>query len=362
MPRTARNIDEGTGIHGEFRHGEDEAALSTRSPDPAALAAGLQCHPAISSKLATAGAVRALGLGAGAAGNPGDDAAILPRWEGSDLLSCQGVPPALTTRDPWLAGWCGVAVNLSSIAAMGGRTAALVNQVWTPSVALAEPLLKGMAAAARTFDVPLVGGHTDCSGHDLTLSVTALGYAETPVPCTGARPGHVLLAATDQRGCLTHLDRFCSGLDAPAKRLRGDLELLPRLAEEGLLRACKDIGQAGLAGTVVSMAECSDVGAVVDLERIVPPGGVSLQHWLRIWPSYGFLLAVAPGDTAAVQEEFTTRSIRCDPIGGVVEGARVLFRAGDKCVPFWNHSERPYIGLSKKRPGVPAAFASAGAT
>lgn len=332
---------------------------NARPPDPAALSASLQCHPAISSKLAAAGVVKALGLAPGAAGCPGDDAAILPRWEGSDLLSSQGVPPALMARDPWLAGWCGVAANLSSIAAMGGRTAALVNQVWTPNMVVAAPMLEGMVAAARAYDVPLVGGHTDCSGHDLTLAISALGHSGSPVVGSSARPGHVLLAVSDQRGQLRSHDRFCSGIEAPAKRLRHDIELLPRLAEEDLLGACKDIGQAGLAGAVVSMTEGSDVGAVLDLEHIVPPEGIPLQQWLRTWPSYGFLLAVAPELIAEVREEFVARDIRCDSIGEVIDGSRVFFRSGGDSVPFWNHAQRPYIGLSKKRPGVPAAFGGA---
>ena len=222
-------------------------------------------------------------------------------------------------------------------------------------MAVAAPMLEGMAAAARAYDVPLVGGHTDCSGRDLTLAISALGYSGAPVAGSSARPGHVLLAVSDQRGRLRSYDRFCSGIEAPAKRLRQDLELLPCLAEEDLLGACKDIGQAGMAGTVVSMTESSDVGAILDLEHIVPPDGIPLQQWLRTWPSYGFLLAVAPELTAAVQKEFIARDIRCDPIGEVIEGSGVLFRSGGECVPFWNHAQRPYIGLSKRRLGVPAA-------
>ncbi|MHA3979336.1 AIR synthase related protein [Halovulum sp. GXIMD14794] len=351
MPSTVRTRVQCPGPNSKY-----VATRSVRPPDPAALSSSLQCHPAISSKLAAAKVVEALGLAPGAAGYPGDDAAILPRWEGADLLSCQGIAPALTAHDPWLAGWCGVVANLSSIAAMGGRTAALVNQVSTPSIAAAAPMIDGMAAAARAYDVPLVGGHTDCSGRDLSFSVSALGYVDTPVKCSAARPGHVLMAVADHRGDLRDFDRFCSGLGAPAKRMREDLELLPRLAEDGMLKACRGIGQAGLGGAAIAMADCSDVGAVLDLEHIAPPEGIPLQQWLRTWPSYGFLLSTAPELTEAVRNEFVARNIRCDAIGEVIEGPAVLFRSGGDCVPFWNHAERPYIGLSRKRPGVPAAF------
>lgn len=50
----------------------------------------------------------------------GDDAAVLPAQNGSLLMACEGMHPTLVANDPWFAGWCGVLVNLSDIAAMGG--------------------------------------------------------------------------------------------------------------------------------------------------------------------------------------------------------------------------------------------------
>ena len=61
----------------------------------------------------------------------GDDAAVLPAQSGHLLLACEGMHPGLVEEDPWFAGWSGVLVNLSDIAAMGGRPLALVNSVWS---------------------------------------------------------------------------------------------------------------------------------------------------------------------------------------------------------------------------------------
>jgi selenophosphate synthetase-related protein len=56
----------------------------------------------------------------GLAGMLGDDAAVLPAQSGQLLLACEGMNPELVEEDPWFAGWSGVLVNLSDIAAMGG--------------------------------------------------------------------------------------------------------------------------------------------------------------------------------------------------------------------------------------------------
>ncbi|MEB3261286.1 MAG: AIR synthase related protein, partial [Cyanobacteriota bacterium] len=68
--------------------------------------------------------------GLGPAAALGDDAALLPGVSGGLLLACEGLHPTLVEEDPWFAGWSGVLVNLSDIAAMGGRPLALVNSLW----------------------------------------------------------------------------------------------------------------------------------------------------------------------------------------------------------------------------------------
>ncbi|MDO6782432.1 AIR synthase-related protein, partial [Marinovum sp. 1_MG-2023] len=77
---------------------------------------------------------------------------------------------------------------------------------------------------------------------------------------------------------------YCAALDAPGDRLRRDLELLPELAEAELVRAGKDIIQAGMIGTALMLAECSGVGMTIDLDAITPPPGVPMDRWLRSFP------------------------------------------------------------------------------
>lgn len=315
--------------------------------DPHALAEALAAHPSIRSKCAIAAATGALGLTASAQGRPGDDAAILPRAGGADLLAGEGFIPGFVADDPWFAGWCGVMVNLSDIAAMGGRTVALIDQVWAPDAGTAAPLLQGLKDAAEAYDVPLVGGHTNLDTPDLSFAVSVLGRASAPVTSFDARPGDVLLAAIDHRGAYRNFDNFCAALEAPHARLRGDLELLPELAEAALLRAAKDISQGGIVGTALMLAECSGVGIDLDLPVIRPPEGIPLERWMRSFPSFGFLMAVAPADAEAVAARFHSREITCAAIGRVTRGSAVRLTSGTQTATFWDHSHTPYLGLTQ---------------
>lgn len=313
--------------------------------DISALAERLRTHPSISSKLGIARATRALGLTAASAGRPGDDAAALPRDGGYDLLAGEGFIPAFIEDDPWFAGWCAVMVNLSDIAAMGGRSAAVVDQIWAPSGEAAAPLLQGLRDASAAYGVPLVGGHTNLSAPALGLAASVFGKAQRLITSFHAAPGDLLIAAVDHRGSYRNFDNFCAALEAPPDRLRRDLELLPQLAESGLTRAGKDISQGGIIGTALMLAECSGVGIDIDLPALVPPPGVSIERWLRSFPSFGFLLAVAPENANAVCARFCARGIDVCAIGRVTDGSAVTLGDGAESALFWDHAQTPYLDL-----------------
>ncbi|MCA0996964.1 sll0787 family AIR synthase-like protein [Alloyangia pacifica] len=310
-----------------------------------ALAGRLRDHPSIRSKLGIARATRALGLSAASDGRPGDDAAALPRDGGFDLLAGEGFIPAFIEDDPWFAGWCAVMVNLSDIAAMGGRSAAVVDQVWAPSAEAAAPLLQGLRDASAAYGVPLVGGHTNLSAPALGLAASVFGKAQRLITSFHAAPGDLLIAAVDHRGSYRNFDNFCAALDAPPDRLRRDLDLLPTLAEDELTRAGKDISQGGIIGTALMLAECSSVGIDIDLTALVPPPGIAAERWLRSFPSFGFLLSVAPENANAVCARFCARGIDACAIGRVTDGSAVTLGDGLESALFWDHAQTPYLDL-----------------
>ncbi|MEO0949043.1 MAG: AIR synthase related protein, partial [Cyanobacteria bacterium J06641_5] len=130
----------------------------------------------------------------------GDDCAAIPDGEGYLLLAAEGMWPTLVAADPWFAGWCAVMVNVSDIYAMGGRPLAVVDALWSRSVAASQPVWKGIQAAARAYNVPIVGGHTNCHSPYDALSVAILGRAQSLLTSFDARPGDRLLMVVDFAG------------------------------------------------------------------------------------------------------------------------------------------------------------------
>jgi AIR synthase-related protein len=283
----------------------------------------------------------------------GDDCAAIPDGDGYLLLAIEGFMNEFVARDAWFAGWCGVMVNVSDVAAMGGRPLAVVDAVWAAGEDEAAPLLDGLRAAAETYRVPVVGGHTNTRTDRSQLSVAILGRAKHLLTSFDARPGDRLVAAIDLRG--RYREPFANweaATGAPAARLNADRAVLPSLAETGLALAAKDISQGGLVGTAMMLAECSRVGARLELGNIPKPDGVPLDRWLQTFPSYGFLVAVHPAKVLAALARFTDRGIAATEIGEITADQRVVIRAGAAAETIWDFARTPFMGCVR-----PEAFA-----
>ncbi len=279
----------------------------------------------------------------------GDDCAAIADGDGYLLFAIEGFVDDFVAQMPWFAGYCGVMVNVSDIYAMGGRPLAVVDALWSAGVDAAQPLLDGMVAASTRYRVPIVGGHTNSCSDRSQLAVAIVGRARTLLTSFDARAGDRLVMAIDLRGAYEEPHAYWNASTrAPAERLRDDLELLPQLAENGLCTAAKDISMAGAIGTALMLLQCSQVGAVIDIDAIPHPEFAAdasgsqdpaRLRWLQAFPSYGFVLSVRCDQVDAVLQRFAGRGIACAVVGEVTAAAQVVLRRGETTALLWDVSQ-----------------------
>jgi len=282
----------------------------------------------------------------------GDDTAA---WDdghgGHQLLAIEGLVEDFIERMPWFAGYSAVMVNISDIYAMGGRPTALVNALWSAGMNPAQAMIEGMASACARYGVPMVGGHSNNRSERPQLAVAIAGHARRLMTSFNAQPGDELLMAVDLRGQWQEpFPYWNASTSAPQLRLRADLEVLPRLAEDGLCDAAKDISMAGTLGTVLMLLECSGVGAHIDIEAIPRPPGVSLLRWLTAFPSFGFILSVRPEQVEAVTARFAERDLACAAIGSVKPVRQLMLQQGAEWGLLWDIATQPFIQAREPLP------------
>jgi len=208
-------------------------------------------------------------------------------------------------------------VNLSDIAAMGGRPVAAVVSVGLPrhgGAHLAEELYNGMRELADEFATAIVGGDTNSWDGGLVVSVALLGDAgpQGPILRSGAKSGDWLFVTGALGGSILgkHLDF--------TPRIREALQL----QEHASIHAMLDISD-GLAADVNHICEESNCGAVLVAERI-PIAAAALQlrgsrmpieHALGDGEDFELVFAVAPEDGRKLLEKQPVAGITLAWIG-----------------------------------------------
>ncbi len=324
-----------------------------------AIAARVLAGRGMAHKTDIADVVASLGLADGAV-RVGDDCAAIPDGDGWLLFAIEGFVNDFVEGDPRFAGYCGVMVNLSDIAAMGGRPIAVVDAVWARDAEAADPVLAGLREAASIYGVPIVGGHTNNRTDRGQLAVAILGRAKRLITSFDARDGDVLVAAIDLRGGFRGDSlNWDASSGSSAARLRGDLAILPDLAEAGLVAAGKDISMAGLVGTAMMLLESSGRGGRIEVDAVPCPADIALVKLLLAFPSFGFILSVRPDHVGAVLARFAARDIACAAVGAVDNSRRMrLWRDGEE-IEIWDFA-RPFIGCDTRsgcEPHAPARIA-----
>jgi putative N-acetyltransferase (TIGR04045 family) len=234
------------------------------------------------------------GLLPGGAGFVGDDGAPVP---GSDLIAaCDAIVPSMVERDPEWAGWCSVLVNINDLAAMGATPIGLLDAVAARDADHATRILAGLRQAARAYDVPVLGGHTQL-GVPAALAVTALGHTRHPVPGGGGRPGHRIRLAADLAGGW-RAGYHGRQWDSTTHRRTPELRAMTGAVAAARPAAAKDVSMAGIVGTLGMLAEASGCGAVLNVAAVPRPAAATAGDWLTCFPGYAMLTAHTPGAVA----------------------------------------------------------------
>jgi len=220
----------------------------------------------------------------------GDDAAVL-ECDGPVVATCdiqvEGVHFTWELCGPEDVGWRALAVNLSDIAAMGGRPRyALISLALPAATPLAtiEGLYRGLAEIAIAYRVLIVGGNISGTAGPLIVDVTALGSLDgtrRAVRRAGARPGDGVWVtgtvgkAAAGRFLLQHPEVRVPGAAALAAAYRRPS---PRVQAAQILgerppSAMIDTSD-GTASDLLHLVEASNVGVRLDEDRLPQPEGL----------------------------------------------------------------------------------------
>lgn len=275
----------------------------------------------------------------------GDDAALVVPPTGGLLLAADvvvaGVHADLELTTLADLGWKAIAVNVSDIAAMGGRpTHALVSVVCAEGVDL-DQLYAGVADAVAEYGCPVVGGDLS-AGDQLVVAVSVIGEAgdRPPVLRSGALPGDALFVTGPLGASAAGLRLLREGRGSEAPELvSAHRRPRARVAEGRAARASGATAMVdvsdGLAADIRHLAQQSGVGIVLD--QVPVAAGASLSEAIGGGEDYELVFsATNPGHVAA---SFAEAGLRQPIAIGHCTSDPSERRLGDRDLPEvgWEH-------------------------
>jgi len=285
----------------------------------------------------------------------GDDCAIISRPHGQLLFTIDSLVEQvhfdLRWGTPQALGARALAVNLSDIAAMGGRpTACVINLGVREGIAsrTLERIYAGLRDAAREASTDIVGGNIT-RARELSITIALLGEAgRGAMRRDAARPGDEIFV-TGTLGDAALGWRILAGklkLRGDAKKNRAAKEYVvarflrpdarldagQRLAALRPAPAAIDVSD-GLMQDLGHILERSGVGAEIDASRIpVSPAyrvlmGGDLVHALTGGEDYELIFCVKPGHSESALSRRLGVEVR--RIGRIVRGKRLKVIGAD---------------------------------
>lgn len=286
---------------------------------------------------------------------PGDGTVVKPdlkRPQGV-AIGC-GIAPAISIVDSWAGAACAIDEAIRNVVAAGGnphRTAILDNFCWG-DCRKADRFGSLVLAAEACHQAAIAYGTPFISGKDSLNNEYRVGDEEIAIPptllCTAVAPvddcayttstplkqaGNLLLmvGATGADGGGSVAAELLNLPDSKAPR--PDFETAPALFDslhgaisDGLVRACHDLSEGGLAVAAAEMMLGSELGATIDCSLL--PGGDDLPDSARLFsetPSR-FLVEVEIANQTAFMSRF--RILPVAAIGEVTATNLLQLRSG----------------------------------
>ena len=204
-------------------------------------------------------------------------------------------------------------------------------------------MVKGVKDMCENMDVFVVGGGFSTSFSDIVpaVVVAVIGFLVTDKPLTkpakSAGDKLVIVGETNNDGNDTLYRAGLVKEMRPAEALfreeRVTMEASLAAIRTGKIKACSDLGAAGIGAAVSESVRFGGLGARVDLSLVpLKKTGLTPEEILICETQARMMFQVAPQDVPAVLQAIKSQGARAAVIGEITAGTEAVFEYGDKYV------------------------------
>ncbi|NVM46554.1 MAG: hypothetical protein HWN79_16730 [Candidatus Lokiarchaeota archaeon] len=254
-----------------------------------------------------------------------DSAAIDNKSEMYTLVTTDRIKTSYIEKYPFGAGFSSILVGVDDIFACGGTPLAATIIISFKEQNIGQKMIEGICNGSNKFKVPIIRGHTNTKDY-YELSSTLIGEIKRTdyIPADNARENDNIILAVDFDGQIgrasnLHWDTVThkSSKVVLNKRLAMNI-----IAKEHLVNSSKDVSNGGIFGTILQLLKYSNVGADINVEKIVIPPklvekGYQLETYVQMFLTTSYILTAPEKTSQEVIKTFNNHDMSAALIGRI---------------------------------------------
>jgi len=267
----------------------------------------------------------------------GEDSAAVENNNGMyTLVTTDRIKTTFIEKFPFGAGFSSILVGVDDIYACGGTPLAASLIISFKDQKIGKKIIEGVCAGSKRFNVPIIRGHTNMKNY-YELSTALIGEIkkEDYISAKNAQPNDSIILAVDFDGRIGK----ASNLHWDTVTYKSSEEVLNKrkamnvIAKKHIVNSSKDVSNGGIFGTILQLMQYSEVGADVNIEKIVIPPKLiekvyNLETYIKMFLTTSYILTAPEDKSQQIIKIFKDHDMSANLIGKVIKKAGLKINNG----------------------------------
>ena len=265
-----------------------------------------------------------------------DSAAIKNDSEMYTLVTTDRIKTSYIEKFPFGAGFSSILVGVDDIYACGGTPLAATIIISFKEQKIGQKMIEGACNGSKKFKVPIIRGHTNTKEY-YELSSTLIGEIKSSeyISANNAQENDNIILAVDFEGQLgraskLHWDTVTHKSSQEVLKKRTSMNVIAR---KHIVNSSKDVSNGGIFGTILQLIKYSNVGAEINIEKIVIPPTLiekayNLETYVQMYLTTSYIVT-APEETCQdVLKIFNDHDMSAVVIGRIIKESELNINDG----------------------------------
>lgn len=263
----------------------------------------------------------------------GEDSAAIIDNDKYILLTTDRIKTTFIENFPFGAGFSSILVGVDDIYCCGGVPLAASLIISFKDKGIGQKIIDGVSEGSQKFQVPIIRGHTNPHGDFYELSTTMVGEIkkENYISAKNAQVGDAVILVVDFDGKIGKASNlywdtvtFKSSSEVLNKR-----KSLSVISSRHLANSSKDISNSGIFGTILQLISYSQVGADININKIVLPPLLkkqqyTLETYIKMYLTTSFILSAPSDNCNDIIEVCKKYNLQAVTIGEIIADKNLL--------------------------------------